>query len=143
MQKSEAIYIAIKRLGHSFLGLYKQPICWAGVLIALLGLWLEIPWLYLIGFALSLPLLVIVLPVCCIALTVSVTRPVWYPVYWGILQSRGAPFHEGDIVEILRGPQKGRTLTIYDVWNERELVRVHIGEKEKNDLTDLFSFLIY
>lgn len=53
----------------------------------------------------------------------------------------GAPFREGDVVRILRGPHKQKVVPIYDVWIERDQVRVNLGEKEKNEMSDVFSLL--
>lgn len=53
----------------------------------------------------------------------------------------GAPFHEGDLVRVLIGPYRDRVVRVYDVWKERNQVRVELGEQERKEVTDVFSFV--
>ncbi|MFQ5962438.1 MAG: hypothetical protein ACE5MG_13695 [Candidatus Methylomirabilales bacterium] len=52
----------------------------------------------------------------------------------------GAPFHVGDRVRILVGPHRDRVVEVYEVWDERRQVRVELGEVERNQVEDVFSF---
>ena len=51
----------------------------------------------------------------------------------------GAPFSVGDIVCILSGPNRDRTVRVYDIWAERGQVRVELGAIEKVEVTDVFG----
>lgn len=113
----------------------------AGIFIAYLGLWLNIISLWLAGMILAIPLFVIVLPICLYILLAVITRPIWLPFYKYANRTHGAPFQSGDWVRILRGPHKNKVVSVYEVWNERYQVRVDLGGKEKEDFTDIFSFL--
>jgi len=53
----------------------------------------------------------------------------------------GAPFYKGDIVLILTGKYRGQVVSIYEVWKDRNQVRVDIGEQAKIDAKDVFSFI--
>ena len=52
----------------------------------------------------------------------------------------GAPFEGGDVVCILVGPNRDRTVRVYAVWSERGQVRVELGESEKAAITDVFGY---
>jgi hypothetical protein len=113
----------------------------AGVPIGYLGLLTKTPWLWWLGIVLALPLFVVVLPICLFLLTAMVTWPFWYPFYWLIITINGVPFEQGDMVKILWGRHRGKVVRVYDIWNQRDEVRVELGEKEKEDYTDVFSFI--
>ncbi len=51
----------------------------------------------------------------------------------------GQPFREGDWVRILVGPHRDRVVRVYQVWKERDEVRVELGEQEAKDVKDVFS----
>ena len=53
----------------------------------------------------------------------------------------GAPFRKGDIVQILVREHAGKTVTVYEEWKDRKQVRVDLGERAKNELKDIFSFI--
>jgi hypothetical protein len=55
-------------------------------------------------------------------------------------RTNGAPFREGDEVVILSKRFPGRVSRIYEVWAERHAVRVELGEIERQNVTDVFSF---
>jgi hypothetical protein len=113
----------------------------AGVPIAYLGIWLDIPILMWTGVVLAIPLFVIVLPVCIFILVANLTYPLWIPFYRLVIRRHGAPFHSGDWVRIMRGPYRNQVARVYKVWSDRDQVRLELGEKEKEDVTDVFSFL--
>lgn len=50
----------------------------------------------------------------------------------------GGPFAEGDVVQILCGPHKGRISKVYSKWQGNTL-RVELGDKEADDFKDIFS----
>ena len=123
---------------------HKKVIWWvavAGIPISYVGIWLDVAPLKWTGIVLALPLFVIVLPFCLFLLAALITRPLWYPFYWLLMKRNGAPFQAGDLVRILRGLHKGKVVPVYEVWTERDQVRVELGEKEKKDVTDVFSFV--
>ncbi len=53
----------------------------------------------------------------------------------------GAPFHKGDLVHILVGPHRDRVVRVYEVWESRGQARVELGEKERQEVRDVFSDL--
>jgi hypothetical protein len=112
-----------------------------GVPIGYLGMWLDIPFLMWIGIVLAIPLFIIVLPFCLFLILATITQPIWTPFYRMAIRRHGAPFHPGDSVRILRRPHRNEICRIYAVWEERDEVRVELGEKEKKEVTDVFSFL--
>jgi hypothetical protein len=57
----------------------------------------------------------------------------------GALQ--GAPFHVGDPVWVLVGKYKDTLTRVYEVWDERGQVRVELGAKEREDVTDVFCIV--
>ncbi|MBN1123871.1 MAG: hypothetical protein JXA82_02610 [Sedimentisphaerales bacterium] len=44
-------------------------------------------------------------------------------------------------MRILRGAHRNKEVRVYDVWPERYQIRVELGEKEKAEVTDVFSYL--
>lgn len=51
----------------------------------------------------------------------------------------GAPFQEGELVRLLVAPYRDRVTRIYEIWQERYQVRVDLGEKAKENVTDVFG----
>jgi len=51
----------------------------------------------------------------------------------------GGPFHQGDIVQVIAGPNAGRTGIIYEEWPSREQVRVDLGEEAWKAVSDVFD----
>ena len=51
----------------------------------------------------------------------------------------GAPFTVGDRVMILRGPRKRKVAEVYEVWESRGQVRLHLSNEESDDVADVFS----
>lgn len=61
---------------------------------------------------------------------------------WNIrARVNGAPFQRGDCVQILTGLHRGRVARVYEVWGERNQVRVELGEQEKSETKDVFPHL--
>jgi hypothetical protein len=122
----------------------KEPI-WIiailGVVIGYIGIRFDIFYMWLAGLILAMPLYVIVLPFCIFILLAFITSPLWLPLYKLLIRMHGAPFQCGDYVRILRGSHKNRVVRIYEIWLERDQVRVDLGENEEKNFTDLFSFL--
>ena len=112
-----------------------------GVPIGYLGIWLDVAPLMWIGVILASPLFVTVLPFSLFLLLASITLPVWLPFYKLAAKLHGAPFQPGDWVRILRGQYRNQIVRVYDVWSDRDQVRVDLGEKAKQDVTDVFSLL--
>jgi hypothetical protein len=113
----------------------------AGVPIGYLGMWLDVAPLMWTGIVLATPLFLVVLPFCVFLVVMYFTCPLWHPFYRLAIKWHGAPFRKGDMVRILRGRHKGKVVRVYQVWDERNEVRVELGEKEKGDFTDVFGFL--
>ena len=64
-----------------------------------------------------------------------------YPLYLVGKRLNGGPFHEGDWVRILSGPHKNRLVRVYEVWSQRNQIRVDLGEHAKAQFRDVFSIL--
>jgi hypothetical protein len=62
------------------------------------------------------------------------------PVYYARGRLNGAPFHEGDHVQILVGLHRGRVVRVYAIWAERNQVRVELGEQKTKGVSDVFSY---
>lgn len=52
----------------------------------------------------------------------------------------GAPFQNGDCVEILVGDYRGRRVLIYDLLEPFRAVRVDLGEQQKVNVTDVLRY---
>lgn len=52
----------------------------------------------------------------------------------------GSPFREGDIVRILVRTHRNKVVRVYEVWGPRHELRVELGEKEKEEVKDIFKF---
>jgi hypothetical protein len=53
----------------------------------------------------------------------------------------GAPYAVGDEVLILAGPHRGQVARVYQVWSEWQGVRVELGDQERDQVTDVFSYV--
>jgi hypothetical protein len=51
------------------------------------------------------------------------------------------PFHNGDLVQVIAGPHAGETTAVYEEWPSRNQVRVDLGESERQDVKDVFSYV--
>jgi hypothetical protein len=123
---------------------YQKPvvvISIIGVCFAGLGLLTKVMPIYYTGLVLASPLYLVCLPLCCIMLLCWMTWPLWIPLYRLATKRHGAPFKPGDVVRVLRGPHHGKVLNVYEVWNERDQVRLDLGETEKKNVTDVFTVL--
>jgi hypothetical protein len=63
------------------------------------------------------------------------------PLYHWRGIKNGAPYQVGDEVLILAGFHRNRVARVYELWPERQQVRVDLGEKERRDVTDVFSYV--
>lgn len=113
----------------------------AGVPIGYLGLWLDFSLLFWLGVILAFPLFIMILPFCLFLFIAGLTQPLWIQFYKLAAKRHGAPFQPGDFVRILRGAHRNKEVRVYDVWPERYQIRVELGEKEKAEVTDVFSYL--
>jgi hypothetical protein len=52
----------------------------------------------------------------------------------------GAPFHPGDYVQILVGPNRGQVVPVDVVWTERGQVCLNLGVPRKKGLQFAFSY---
>ena len=64
-----------------------------------------------------------------------------YPLFFIGRIVNGGPFREGDSVRILVGPYKDRVVRIYEVWSERNQIRVDLGKPSEAAYSDVFSVL--
>lgn len=60
------------------------------------------------------------------------------PMYYSRGLLNGAPFKEGDVVQILAGPHRGSVTTVYSCW-QGDSVRVRLGPKEEEEFKDVFQ----
>jgi hypothetical protein len=65
----------------------------------------------------------------------------WPIAFTLVNRFNGAPFEVGDVVCILVGPNRDRTVRVYSVWSERGQVRVELGETEKATFKDVFGYV--
>jgi hypothetical protein len=62
-----------------------------------------------------------------------------WPIFGSIgAKFNGAPWSEGDLVEILVGPHRGHVGRIYAVWCSRGQVRVEVDEQTAKDVKDVY-----
>jgi hypothetical protein len=61
------------------------------------------------------------------------------PFYHARGLRNGAPYRPGDHVMILAGRHRGRVVPVYAVWEERQQVRVELGDGEREAVEDVFS----
>jgi hypothetical protein len=62
------------------------------------------------------------------------------PLYFARGQKNGAPFRVGDRVHILVGAHRDAVVSVYEVWESRNQVRVELGDDEKKKVRDVFSY---
>lgn len=67
--------------------------------------------------------------------------PILGPLYYDQCLRNGAPYRTGDRVQILSRPHRGRVVTIYEIWDERNQVRVDLGPEAKKRVTDVFAYV--
>jgi hypothetical protein len=65
----------------------------------------------------------------------------WPIVSWIVSRFNGGPFDVGDVVYILIGPHRDRTVRVYDVWPSRGQIRVELGETERAEVKDVFEYV--
>ena len=63
---------------------------------------------------------------------------IWVWVRLLILKNNGYPFKVGDVVKILKGPNRNKVVTIYELWDSRRQVRVYLGGEFKKNARDVF-----
>ena len=78
-------------------------------------------------------------PVLGILVSLPFVPAVIGPLYHLRGRLNGAPYSVGDRVRILAGPYSGRVVRVYEVWSERNQVRVELGDQTKIELADVFS----
>ena len=62
-------------------------------------------------------------------------------LFWKIrVKINGGPFRVGDRVAIISGPHAGRIVEVYAVWSPRSEVKVTLGDTEKKNVSDVFSY---
>ena len=93
-------------------------------------------WVFCVFFIVSL----LVAPVFFVFLSFPVAFMVLGPLYYIGERLAGAPFHTGDRVRILVGPQRNRVVEIYDVWNSRSQIRVWLDAEAEREVCDVFDF---
>ena len=93
-------------------------------------------WIFCVLFIVSL----LVAPVFFVFLSFPVAFMVLVPLYYIGDRLAGAPFHTGDRVRILVGPQRNRVVEIYDVWNSRSQIRVWLDAEAEREVCDVFDF---
>lgn len=54
--------------------------------------------------------------------------------------ANGTPYKIGDTLLILSGKHRNKTVRVYEMWKERNQLRVDLGEDAKASLEDIFSF---
>jgi hypothetical protein len=62
------------------------------------------------------------------------------PLYYAQGLSNGAPYRAGDHVRVLSRRQRGRVARVYEVWAERNEVRLELGEAARQRVQDVFSY---
>ena len=62
------------------------------------------------------------------------------PLYRIRGRMNGAPFHPGDYVQVLVGPNRGRIFQIDVIWKERGQVCLELGEPRKKGVQFAFSY---
>jgi hypothetical protein len=62
------------------------------------------------------------------------------PLYYIQGLRNGAPYRVGDHVRVLACRHRGRVVRVYDLWKERNQVRVELGDEERERVTDVFSY---
>jgi hypothetical protein len=62
------------------------------------------------------------------------------PLYYDQGLSNGAPYRVGDHVQVLCRFQRDKVGRVYEVWAERNQVRVELGEAARERVEDVFSY---
>jgi hypothetical protein len=60
------------------------------------------------------------------------------PIYMFQATRNGAPFEPGDVVCILAGRAKGRSVKVYSTWQGNS-VRVELGDAERESFQDIYG----
>ncbi len=63
------------------------------------------------------------------------------PLQLRLARVNGAPFHNGDLVQVLAGRYRGRVGRVYAEWETRGQVRVDLGDEAKRKVQDVFGEL--
>jgi hypothetical protein len=69
--------------------------------------------------------------------------PAWFllgPLYYGQGLDNGAPYQVGDYIRVLSRRYRGRVVRVYELWAERQQVRVELGEAARERVEDMFSY---
>ena len=93
-------------------------------------------WQFAILFAGSL----IVAPVCGCYVSLIFLWFIFGPVFFVRNRLNGAPFHVGDQVMILAGPNRNRVAQVYRVIEDQAKVFVDLGKQRGKDDREVFSF---
>ena len=74
----------------------------------------------------------------------AVIIPGWLllgPLYYSQGLRNGAPYRVGDYVRVVARRQRGQVARVYEVWAERNQVRLELGEVARERVEDVFSYL--
>jgi hypothetical protein len=63
------------------------------------------------------------------------------PLYYGQALRNGAPFRVGESVRLLTGPHAGRVVRVYEIWAERNEIRVDLGEQARDRVEDVYAYV--
>lgn len=91
--------------------------------------WRQVGWYFLIGIISA-----------ALGLMLGVFPGVFLlgPLFHARGLSNGAPFHEGDTVQIITGPHRGTVTRVYSEW-QGDSVRVELGVAAQDTYEDVFS----
>jgi hypothetical protein len=90
-------------------------------------------------FVLLLLVVIVVAPVLAFFLSLPVAMLVLGPLYKIRARMNGAPFHTGDYVEILAGPNCGRIVEVEAIWKQRGQVVVDLGHPRQKGVQFAFG----
>ena len=62
------------------------------------------------------------------------------PIYRIRARMNGAPFHPGDYVQVLVGPNRGRVFQVDVIWEQRGQVCLELGEPRKKGVQFAFAY---
>jgi hypothetical protein len=71
---------------------------------------------------------------------VLVAGYILHPLYYVAAGLNGAPYTIGEHVIILAPRHRGKVVKIYEIWGERQEVRVELTDLEREKCTDVFSY---
>jgi hypothetical protein len=74
---------------------------------------------------------------CAVALAPIVLTP----LYYRRAIRNGAPFHEGDYVRVLVAPYQDVIARVYEIWTDRNQLRIELGTDARRAVEDVFSFV--